>query len=351
MSTRTVRSVAGSSVAALSLLTGATGAGADDVTESPGAAPPSPPPRTVTADALAAGTTRADQVAGDAKARVDEFLATEARAGRPHDRRALNHITADLGEGLSVATIIGVDDTIGELVTFTGPESPVTAFGAEIINTGGAATEGSVGFDAGWSDNSTRQKQVCRPFWFASTMATYDHYVYDCYEKWKSNTDGSTWAYNRYTLFDPASPPQWSSVVYKVKDATIRTRPAAAYRSRIIGGVYDYEPKPSYSSCPSSMSVSFGPLSIGLGGFNCGPSIEVFPRSDTGDAWAYSMGTDWDGETSNQVGIDYAFAIKTNGSEPIYADYLWMEILRCERVAGCVPWAESRYYQWVESGW
>ena len=63
------------------------------------------------------------------------------------------------------------------------------------------------------------------------------------------------------------------------------------------------------------------------------------------------MGTDWNGRTQGQVYLDYTFNIETNDSEPIYADYVWLEVQHCYSSVACGGFNPSEYESWTDSGW
>jgi hypothetical protein len=92
---------------------------------------------------------------------------------------------------------------------------------------------------------------------------TNDNHIYDCWEKWKG--DSNNWAYNRYTLFDPANGQNgWRN---EIVDATIRLHPWAGSTS-VTGGPYNYAPQPSSSCTTYTASLPFpaglGSLSVPL---------------------------------------------------------------------------------------
>jgi hypothetical protein len=152
----------------------------------------------------------------------------------------------------------------------------------------GLGLAGGPGFDGGTGLGSvTRAGYDCRDLWFDMPNTTNDNHIYDCWEKWKG--DSNNWAYNRYTLFDPANGQNgWRN---EIVDATIRFHPWAGSTS-VTGGPYNYAPQPSSSCTTYTASLPFpaglGSLSVPL--VSCGASISVLPNGTK-----HEFGTDWNG--------------------------------------------------------
>lgn len=298
----------------------------------------------------------AERTSGEARRRIDEFVRNEALAARPVDIRELQYIEVQLDDGATAGAVVFDHDVVDEVVAVSGEANEVGQnhfLGAKVVPVGQSVTGGvsSAGYDQASSGNATRQDFACRSLWWDSVHTVNDHYVYDCWEKWKSNTNYRDWAYNRYTLFDAANPDSFAERI-EIVDATIRSRPWAGYGWKIDAGPYNYQPNPTSSCSQTGVGVGMGSASISVPFMTCNAAISVLPNASQ-----RSYGVDWNGRTTAQVKLDAAWAFiadadtNANDKPPLYADYVWMETSRCLSFIGCNGTAPSEYMVWTDSGW
>lgn len=239
-------------------------------------------------------------------------------------------ITAVIPEGSVVESAAAVTDKV--------EDTEITGFGMEI-----AESEQSVGAAppvAHLKGNGTPLREYCRTIWFdARGLANNDDQVYDCYEKYKISN--SSYIYNRYakgTLADGGVQRR------EFHEFTIRFRQNKNF-SRITGGPYNYGPLPSSTECGSGQ-FSYGGVSIPLS--SCA-SI----KNLAGGSY-FATGTRYTGHATGQKFVDTYARYTTNGSEPYFADYVWLTIGQCGQIgAPCavpgtdysVAWTDGNYYR------
>ncbi len=305
-------------------------------------------------DVSRAGENRRD----DVNAKVDFHLDLAMRAGRNVDIAAVDVIAVEVPD---TAAVHFVQDRADELavaemvVTENGDDSFMFGIHYGAANDEAATAGTSAGFDAATGSNVWNKGRGGRTlFWTPAYNSSVDHWVTTNWEKWQSKSNYRDWGYNRYATFDAADGGsagggmRWRG---DLVDATIRSRPWKGYESRVVGGPYDYDPRPS-SSCQTytaSLNVgSYASLSIPV--MNCTSEYEVYPNAN-----AHSMGTAWYGRTTGQRYLDFAFEFRTssNSTIPVFADYVWMEVQYCKSYTGaqCGLWNPSQYLKWTDSGW
>ena len=298
------------------------------------------------------GRVSASVTTGVQRERVNAYLEIQARSGRAIDINDISVTEVTVGQSGTFMAITPVGDRIREVKVATLNDRGDTRqlVGAIITqdNSGHMAVSATPSYDAGRGTNVSLSWNVCRSLWWDAEFSTNDHYVYDCVEKWRY--DNRSWAYNRYTLFSPAKATRawWQSPRrIELVDATIRTRPWKGYESRVTGGPYDYAPRPTSTCSEYTATIGLGRsgsgASLTVPFVNCNAKISVYPK-----ATDHSMGTDWNGSTTGQVALDYAFRIATT-TTPYYADYVWLEVQNCGLY--CLPDAPSEYELWKDSGW
>lgn len=302
--------------------------------------------------AVERATRPAAAVSGAARAKVDAFLEFEARAGRPVDIASLSFVEVSIdGEGI-ISAIVPTNEQLEELavVTTEAPDGSTQVFLGSVVSHKPSVNipKGGPGFDAASGRNGMERTDYgCRTLYWDASYTTTDHFSYDCWEKWKDkNSAAKGWAYNRYTLFDPANGNQ-TGERGELVDATIRSRPWAGHEGKVKGAPYNYAPVPTETCREYTAGMQFNSgasLSIPL--VSCNAKLSVMPNGTT-----KSMGTDYNGRTQAQVFLDYTFKISTYGEEPIYADYLWMEVQNCFDPVSCGGWNPSQYQTWKDAGW
>lgn len=285
-----------------------------------------------------------------------DYINTQMRAGRALDISSLRVLRAQVPSVGEVSAIVEQNDSVdtllasvGTLSTSSGGEAHLQGIGAISHGPASTASNPAAGYNAAINySRMSRRSRGCRDLWFTPkykpTYTSQDHHIYDCYEKWQSQENRKVWIYNRYTLFDAANGRY--GLRGEIWDATIRFRPWKGYTRRVTGGPYSYAPVPK-ANC-TSYTASF---SVGVGGLqipymSCSAALTPLPRYDR-----HSFGVDWDGKTTAAVYLDAAARFYSNGSTPIFADYVWLEVRDCLFLPRCGPGSERTYNTWRDSGW
>lgn len=305
--------------------------------------------------------------------RVRDYIRTQMRAGINLMESEVDVAALDVPNHGALYLVQTTSDAIVEVSVYTedfdsteqSADPSEVAFNVGWVNEVDAPSDGievrSPGFDAGRSSSATRRGGGGRTLFFNPAYASQrnvDHWVTTNWEKWQSKRNSRDWAYNRYAVFDPANGGVWSwgKAGYsrgELTDATIRSRPWSGYTSRVTGGPYDYEPRPSERCTKvSTQTINVGSAgSISFDDINCYSETEVYPNANQ-----HSMGTAWYGRTTAQRFLDFAFDFRTNGKNPLMADYVWMSVRHCWvllKSDECkFPYGSSmRHYKWNDSGW
>ncbi|MFG1823648.1 hypothetical protein ACGFIJ_14270 [Microbispora bryophytorum] len=177
-------------------------------------------------------------------------------------------------------------------------------------------------------------------YWTPDYYSQEDHWSTTCYQKWKQSGT-KNWIYNRWGLFDQA---ESSTNSPRTVDVTFRSKPWSGYESRVTG-IKGWSPAfgPTTCSDTANYTLSFSStVSVTIPIHRCN-SMAVLPN-----ATQHSMGMDFDGETTNQVYLDYGLALYASDSAttPVYADYTWAEV-----DWGAVWDPNVNTLLWTDSGW
>jgi hypothetical protein len=341
------------------------GGGVAYADESPAGSPAAAPATTAAADAvtrtsvvvqaaqLAQHRIPATAATGLLKDKVAHYLLAQAQSGRLVGIADIDIVSVPVAGGGTVGAILSRSDSLNGLAVDLVNEVPV-ALGASFadVREPDLVSAAAPGYDGGVNRSGmSRTNSACRDLWFDASYPTAnngDHHVYDCWEKWHDTRAGAQWAYNRYTLFDPADGA--SGYKGQIIDATIRSRPWRGYESRVNGGPYNYAPTPAdnCTTYTATIGVPSG-SSLQIPSVQCSAALQVFPKGTD-----HSMGTDWGGRTTGQVYLDEAFRMTTpsaTAAAPMYADYLWMQVEYCYGPGNCYQGNPSDYEKYADSGW
>lgn len=303
------------------------------------AVPPGPPapadaPVTVSDDFEQVDGQRAR---GEDKAHVKQHIDETMRTSGLVSAADVEVWTTEV-DGSEVTAVIPDGSVVESAATVTDEAegTDITGFGVEIEE-----TEESIGTAppvAHLKGRGTPLREYCRTIWFSSRNANGDDQVYDCYEKYKNSS--SSYTYNRYSKATLAP----SAGRREFHEFTIRFRQNKNF-SRITGGPYDYGPLPGSTECNTGSVTVWGvmiPLS------SCADIKNLAGGS------YYATGTRYSGHWTGQKYIDTYARYSTNGSEPYFADYVWLTIGACGvGVTPCVntnndysvSWTDGNYYR------
>lgn len=124
---------------------------------------------------------------------------------------------------------------------------------------------------------------------------------------------------------------------------TIRFREAKGY-ARLKGGPYNYGPKPGSGDC-NDLTFSYGPVSIPI------KSCDSIKNMAVGSY--YQSGTQYSGHENRQRYVDSYGRFTSNGSEPIFSDYVWLTVRACGNVLNipCVNSNNDYDDLWTDGLW
>lgn len=294
------------------------------------------------AEPAAVSTEKFDQVAGDqttgqAKALVDSHIDSTMRSSGMVAPSDVEVWTTEV-DGTDVAAVIP-DGSVVEsaaVVTDAAEDTDIAAFGVEI-----AEIEEAVGTAppvAHLKGRGTPLREACRTLWFNTPAATNDDQVYDCYEKYKLSN--SSYIYNRYSKATLAAAA--GGVRREIHEFTIRFRQYKNY-SRITGGPYNYGPLPGSTDCNNGQ-FSYGVVTIPL--TSCA-SIENVSGGNY-----YNSGTRYKGHATGQKYVDAYARFTSNGTEPIFSDYVWLTTAACgDMWVPCINTNNNYSATWNDGGY
>ncbi len=305
------------------------------------AAPPGPP---APAEPALSVTKEFEQVDGDRargkdKAHVQQHVDETMRTSGLVSADDVEVWTAEV-DGSEITAVIPEGSTVESAATVTDEVegTEITGFGMEI-----AETEESVGTAppvAHLEGRGTPLREYCRTIWFdARSIASGDDQVYDCYEKYKISN--SSYIYNRYAKGTLAN---GGVQRREFHEFTIRFRQHKNF-SRITGGPYNYGPLPSSTECGAGQ-FSYGGVTI--------PLTSCASIKNLAGGSYFATGTRYTGHAQGQKYVDTYARYTTNGSEPYFADYVWLTIGQCGQIGvPCavpgtdysVSWTDGNYYR------
>jgi hypothetical protein len=309
---------------------------------SPGSALASPDKPTAAAPTVTI-VDRFERVAGNkatgkAGEKVRKFIDDAMRRSQLVADTALDTYTADIAGG-KVTAVVPRGVTLKSAVVVTQEGTNEIGLGAEFENADDStATPEPVGHSAG--QGLPRAGYACRTIWFDNPVSgASDDQVYDCWEKFKKSN--SEYIYNRYSKFTVG---QTSAAVRReVQEFTVRFREAKNY-SRITGGPYNYGPLPGSVQCTQG-KFSYGGLEIPL--VSCGGIANLAGGS------YHQTGTRYSGHESYQQYIDSYARFTSNGTAPIFSDYVWATTSSCGWVFGipCINGLNKFEETWNDGAW
>ncbi|WP_412749083.1 hypothetical protein [Krasilnikovia sp. M28-CT-15] len=254
-----------------------------------------------------------EKATGKVKERVRKHVNDAMRRSQLVADSDLEAFTADISGGQLTAVVPkGVEPKSAVVVTEEG--SNQVGLGAVFETPEDSAAPQAAGHSAG--SGLARVGYNCRTIWFDNpSRGASDDQVYDCYEKFKKSS--TEYIYNRYSKVTVG---QTSAAIRReVQEFTVRFREAKGY-NRITGGPYNYGPRPGSLEC-NNAKFSYGGLDIPL--VSCG-GIENL----AGGSY-FQTGTRYTGHETKQKYIDSYARYTSNGSTPIWSDYVWVTMGSC----------------------
>lgn len=287
---------------------------------------------------------------------IDDHVDKMMRQGITTSADEVDIVGVEIPDVTPVYMVQDKKDALADLQALVteGDEGFNLQMAAAYANTDEGTAQGeSSGFNAGNPvGNAVRQGRGSRTlYWSPAYSSDVDHWVTTNWEKWQNTRSGQerNWVYNRYATFDAANGTSgWGG---DIVDATIRTKPWEAYKSRVTGGPFDYTPRPQ-ESCPTTATVtvsagSYGGVEVPL--VNCYSGQEIYPNGNQ-----HSMGTAFYGRTRAQRFLDFAYEFQASSAytEPIMADYVYMSVEYCYGFSGrCASYNPNQNLKWTDSGW
>jgi hypothetical protein len=272
-----------------------------------------------------------EKATGKLKERVRKHVDDAMRRSQLVADADLDTFTADLsGRKFTAVVPKGVKLKSAIVVTEEGVDQ--VGLGAEFEVPTDTVSPAAAGHSAG--SGLPRVAGACRTLWFDNpTSGASDDQVYDCYEKFKKSN--SEYIYNRYSKMTVGQTE--AAIRREVQEFTIRFREAKGY-SRITGGPYNYGPLPSSLEC-NNAKFSYGGLEIPLVG--CGGIQNLAGGS------YYQTGTKYLGHETSQKYIDSYARYTSNGTTPVWSDYVWVTMSSC----GWIPFTPcvNGLNKWEES--
>ncbi|MBU2669895.1 hypothetical protein KOI35_40930 [Actinoplanes bogorensis] len=254
-----------------------------------------------------------ERTTGKLKERVRKHVDDAMRRSQLVADADLDTFSANVG-GRKFTAVVPKGVKLKSAVVVTEPGVDEVGLGAEFEVPTDSVTPSAAGHSAG--SGLPRVAGACRTLWFDNpTSGANDDQVYDCYEKFKKSN--SEYIYNRYSKMTVGQTE--AAIRREVQEFTIRFREAKGY-SRITGGPYNYGPLPSSLEC-NNAKFSYGGLEIPLVG--CGGIQNLAGGS------YYQTGTKYLGHETSQKYIDSYARYVSNGSTPVWSDYVWVTMSSC----------------------
>lgn len=259
-----------------------------------------------------------DKATGKLKEKVRQHVDDAMRRSQLVAEADLDVFTADVAGG-KITAVVGKGTRLKSAVVVTQEGVDQVGLGAEFETTEASAPTRVAGHSAG--QGLPRVGGGCRNIWFENpTPDADDDHVYDCYEKFQRSS--SEYIYNRYSKVTVGQTPQ--AIRREVQEFTIRFREAKGY-ARLTGGPYNYGPLPGSVEC-STGKFSYGGLEIPL--VSCDEILNL-----AGGSYRQS-GTKYLGHEQYQRYIDSYARYTSNGTIPVWSDYVWLTMSSC----GWIPW-------------
>ncbi|WP_160050748.1 hypothetical protein [Nocardiopsis sp. FR4] len=290
----------------------------------------------------------------ESTSKVDEYLEQQAREGNLVDIGDVR--TAQLADPLTEGTIdlVWVDGLIPSEINRSelplDDEQSQSGIGVGFAQEPATEEEFNsqtvgMGYNYAEPNGMYRVSNDCWWGYFEpaySSEAGNHHQMMSCYEKW-AESGTREWAYNRWGLWDMAAH-SWGRA--ETVDYTIRSRPWAGTSSDITK-LNRWVPLGPSQCTPSggTFSLTFAGAGISVPIGDC-TNTEVDPNLAE-----RSMGIDWNGKSSNQLGLDFAMHVTARDSSliPSFADYNWAEVQNCG--AFCAPGNPVYAHVHKDSGW
>lgn len=273
-----------------------------------------------------------DKVTGRLKDKVHQYVDDAMRRSQLVADVDLDVFTADVS-GRKITAVVGKGTRLKRAVVVTQEGVDRVGLGAEFENSeDSVAPPQPIGHSAG--QGLPKAGEGCRTLWFGNpTPGASDDQVYDCYEKFQKSS--SEYIYNRYSKMTVGQTPQ--AIRREVQEFTIRFREGKGY-ARITGGPYNYGPLPGSTECHNG-SFSYGPLTI--------PLVACDSIQNLAGGSYYQSGTKYLGHEMFQKYIDSYARYYSNGSVPVWSDYVWVATASC----GYIPWTPclNGLNEWDES--
>lgn len=248
-------------------------------------------------------------------------------------------------DGVTIEAALPKGDTIDATVvnTMKDGDDQVVGHSMGAIFEGGEGQESIPGVRSFDRASKKAHREACRTIWLDLPDIANDLKNYDCYQKFRANS--KDWAYNRYTLTQlPEDQGRiWN---FDLREVTLRFRESKRHQNRIKGGPWSYGPTEG-NGCrdKAGYTVSLPVVGVSIPVKSC-DDITPLPGGKR-----HATGTRWEGVAERQRFAESFARYHTNGSEPIFSDYLWVESCQWDNRHWCKLGGRRVHRKWTDSNW